>query len=66
MSNIFYFFFLWCYLCAMESIHGIVLRSVRYSDTSQIVDVFTSSYGYLSLVTKQARNHRTSSSMAFW
>ncbi len=66
MPNIFYFFFHGCYLCTMESIRGIALRSVRYNDTSQIVDVFTSSYGYLSLVTKQSRNHRALSSLAFW
>ncbi len=50
----------------MEAIRGIVLRTVRFSDTSLIADVFTSSYGYMSFVVKRSSSRRTSASSAFW
>ncbi len=54
------------YLCRMEIIHGIVLRTVRYNDTSQIVDLFTDMHGYMSFVTKQSRSRRKVVASAFW
>lgn len=54
------------YLCTMESIRGIVLRTVRFSDTSLIVDVFTESHGYMSFVGKLTRSRRQGTETAFW
>ena len=40
----------------MERIHGIVLRQIKYSDTRQIIDLFTLEKGRMSLVQKIQKN----------
>lgn len=50
----------------METLHGIVLRTIRYNDTSMIVDAFTDMYGYRSFVTKQTPTRRNNNASAFW
>lgn len=50
----------------METIRGIVLRTVKFNDTSLIVDLFTEAYGYMSFVGKVTRSRRQGMSNAFW
>ena len=64
-SIIFYFFFFKCYLCGVETIRGIVLKAVRYNDTSLIVGVFTSAYGYMPFLVKQQQGKTATRSSAF-
>ena len=49
-----------------ETIRGIVLRTVKYGDSSLIVDLFTLSYGRLSLMTSISRAKRAVRSVSFW
>lgn len=49
-----------------ENIRGIVLRTVKYGDTSLIVDLFTESHGRCSFMTSYSRGRRHSGSSAFW
>lgn len=49
----------------LEKIRGIVLKTIKYGDSSLIVDVFTESHGRMSFIT--AISHaRHSSSHVFW
>jgi DNA repair protein RecO (recombination protein O) len=50
----------------LENIQGIVLRTVKYGDSSIIVDTFTESRGRVSFATNLSRNKRSNSSSAFW
>ena len=50
----------------LETIRGIVLRTVKYGENSLILDLFTESYGRMSFVTKISRVRRSPMSMAFW
>ncbi|MBQ9363872.1 MAG: DNA repair protein RecO [Bacteroidaceae bacterium] len=50
----------------METIRGIVLRTVKYGDDRLILDLFTESRGRMSFITKKAGNRRVPLSKAFW
>ncbi len=50
----------------METIRGIVLRTVKYGDNALILDLFTERYGRMSFVTKISRARRSPMSVAFW
>jgi len=50
----------------METMHGIVLRTLRYNDTSVIVDMFTDVYGYMSFLVRQSKARRRNTASAFW
>lgn len=50
----------------METIRGIVLRTVKYNDTQMIVDMFTESRGRMAFVAKTTHARRTGQSNAFW
>ena len=57
------------YFCArimQETLRGIVLRTVRYGDTSLIADLFTESRGRQSFMVSVVRTKRTVSSTSFW
>lgn len=49
-----------------ENIRGIVLRTVRYGDTSMIVDLFTASRGRQSFVASTSRAKRSVRSVSYW
>lgn len=49
-----------------ETFRGIVLRTVKYGDASQIVDVFTEGYGRRSFMASVARAKRAVRSVSFW
>lgn len=49
-----------------ENIRGIVLRTVKYGDTSLIVDLFTESRGRLSFMTSVTRSKRATRSVSLW
>jgi len=50
----------------VENIKGIVLRTVRYGDTSIIVDLFTLQHGRMSFAVSTARVKRTVRTVSFW
>ena len=50
----------------METIRGIVLRTVKYGDERLIVDMFTESRGRLSIVTSRSARRRAGRSAAYW
>ncbi len=49
-----------------ETLRGIVLRTVRYGDTSLIVDLFTESHGRMSFMASTSRAKRSVRSVSFW
>ncbi len=49
-----------------ENIRGIVLRTVKYGDTSMIVDLFTESHGRMSFMASTSRAKRAVRSVSFW
>ena len=49
-----------------ETLRGIVLRTVRYGDTSLIVDLFTESHGRMSFMSSTLRAKRSVCSVSFW
>ena len=49
-----------------ETLRGIVLRTVKYGDTSLIVDLFTESHGRQSFMTSTSRAKRSVRSVSFW
>lgn len=49
-----------------ETLRGIVLRTVKYGDTSLIVDLFTLSRGRQSFMASVQRTKRTVRSVSFW
>ena len=49
-----------------ETLRGIVLRTVRYGDTSLIVDLFTESHGRMSFMASTLRAKRSVCSVSFW
>ncbi|MBQ9665180.1 MAG: DNA repair protein RecO [Bacteroidaceae bacterium] len=49
-----------------ENIRGIVLRTVKYGDTSLIVDLFTESRGRQSFMASTSRAKRSVRSVSFW
>ena len=49
-----------------ETIRGIVLRTVKYGDSSIIVDLFTESHGRMSFMTSTVRAKRSVRSVSFW
>ena len=49
-----------------ETLRGIVLRTVKYGDTSLIVDLFTESRGRQSFMTSTQRAKRSVRSVSFW
>ena len=49
-----------------ETLRGIVLRTVKYGDTSLIVDLFTESRGRQSFMTSTVRAKRSVRSVSFW
>lgn len=49
-----------------ETLRGIVLRTVKYGDTSLIVDLFTESRGRQSFMASTARAKRSVRSVSFW
>ena len=49
-----------------ETLRGIVLRTVKYRDTSLIVDLFTESRGRQSFMTSTSRAKRSVRSVSFW
>lgn len=50
----------------MESIKGIVLRTVKYGDSNLIIDLFTENHGRISLSSKISHSRRSTSAYAFW
>ena len=50
----------------LENIKGIVLKTVKFSDTKLIVDLFTLSHGRQSFVTSMSHSKQGRSQMAFW
>ena len=49
-----------------ETFRGIVLRTVKYGDTSLIVDLFTESHGRMSFMAFTSRAKRSVRSVSFW
>ena len=49
-----------------ETLRGIVLRTVKYSDTSLIIDLFTLSRGRQSFMTSISRVKRSVRSVSYW
>jgi DNA repair protein RecO (recombination protein O) len=49
-----------------ETLRGIVLRTVKYGDTSMVVDLFTESHGRQSFMASTARAKRSVRSKSFW
>ena len=49
-----------------ETLRGIVLRTVRYGDTSLIVDLFTENHGRMSFMASTLRAKRSVRSVSFW
>lgn len=49
-----------------ETLRGIVLRTVKYGDTSIIVDLFTESHGRMSFMASTLRAKRSVRSVSFW
>jgi len=49
-----------------ETLRGIVLRTVKYGDTSIIVDLFTESHGRMSFMASTSRAKRSVRSVSFW
>ena len=49
-----------------ETFRGIVLRTVKYGDTSLIVDLFTESHGRMSFMASTSRAKRSVRSVSFW
>ena len=49
-----------------ENIRGIVLRTVRYSDTALIIDLFTENHGRQSFVASATRSKRATQSISLW
>lgn len=49
-----------------ETLRGIVLRTVKYGDTSIIVDLFTESHGRMSFMASISRAKRSVRSVSFW
>lgn len=49
-----------------ETLRGIVLRTVKYGDTSLIVDLFTESHGRMSFMASTSRAKRSVRSVSFW
>lgn len=50
----------------METIRGIVLRTVKYGDDKLIIDLFTKGRGRMSFITKVTRSRRSPMTTAFW
>mgnify|MGYP002622356871 CR=1 FL=1 len=50
----------------METLRGIVLRTVKYGDDKLILDLFTEGRGRMSFVTRMSRTRRVPQSTAFW
>lgn len=49
-----------------ETLRGIVIKTVKYGDSSLIADVFTESHGRCSFMTKIVRAKRNASTATFW
>lgn len=49
-----------------ETLRGIVLRTVKYGDTSMVVDLFTESHGRQSFMASIVRAKRSVRSKSFW
>lgn len=49
-----------------EKVRGIVLRTVKYGDTSLIVDMFTEAHGRQSFMTSISRSKRTTRTVSLW
>lgn len=50
----------------LQKIRGIVLRTVKYGDTSLIVDMFTDTHGRMSFITKVGHAKRSVRTMSLW
>ena len=50
----------------LETFRGIVLRTVRYGDTSLVVDLYTREYGRKSFTASSARIKRSVCGVSFW
>lgn len=50
----------------METLRGIVLRTVKYGDNSMIVDLFTEGRGRLSFMASTSRTKRSVRNVSFW
>ena len=50
----------------LETFRGIVLRTVKYGDTSLVVDLYTREYGRKSFTTSSARIKRSVCGVSFW
>lgn len=50
----------------METLRGIVLRTVKYGDNSMIVDLFTEGRGRLSFMASTLRTKRSVRNVSFW
>lgn len=50
----------------LQKIRAIVLRTIKYGDTSLIVDTFTDSHGRMSFITKVGHTKRTMRTMSLW
>ena len=49
-----------------QTLRGIVLRTVKYGDTSIIVDLFTESHGRMSFMASTSRAKRSVRNVSFW
>ena len=49
-----------------DKVHGIVLRTVRYGDTSVIVDMYTREEGRVSVIASSVRKRRGGGGMSLW
>lgn len=50
----------------LEKVHGIVLRTVKYGDSSIIVDLFTKGHGRMSLMASASRSRRAVRTVSLW
>ena len=49
-----------------ENVKGIVLRTVKYGDSSLIIDLFTEGHGRQSFIVSVARNKRVARTISLW
>ncbi len=50
----------------VENVRGIVIRTVKYGDSSLIVDMFTEGHGRMSFMTNISRGRRVSNTSSCW
>lgn len=44
---------------ALEKIHGIILKSIKYSDTDRILTLYTNTYGKIQCLAKRSRQNKS-------